>query len=298
MTNGHPRLGPAADLAPSHVERDGVRLAVWSGGTGPAVLLLHGYPQSSVMWRGVVPALLPEHRVILMDLRGYGGSAAPADARYDRREMAADAAAVLEQLGVQRGHVVGHDRGARVVHRLCLDRPDLVASAAVLDIVPTLHMYDSVDRAMAETYFHWFFLSREHGLPEALLKADPDAWIRSRFTGRHAAGFSFPDAVIETYARDFARPGVIEATCADYRAAATVDLEHDRADRDTGHRVQAPLLAAWGTLGYVGRTFDVDEVWRSYADDVHAAPIDADHYVAEENPRGTVAALETFWAAL
>ncbi|WP_236795544.1 alpha/beta fold hydrolase [Amycolatopsis sp. GM8] len=284
-------------LEARRVERDGVGLAVWSGGSGPTVLLLHGYPENSAMWRDVVPALLTDHRVILMDLRGYGRSDAPADATYSKREMAADAAAVLRALDAGPAHVVGHDRGARVVHRLCLDQPDLVASAAVLDIVPTLHMYESVDRLMAETYFHWFFLTRGNGLPESLLRADPKTWIRSRFTGRHGPEFTFPPEVVEEYAEAFARPGVIEATCADYRAAATIDLEHDRADRDAGRRIRGRLLVGWGKRGYVGRAFDVPEVWREYAADVQPAAIDADHYVAEENPEQTVAALRTFWAA-
>jgi len=286
-------------LDPHRIVRDGVGLAAWSGGEGPAVLLLHGYPEHAGMWRDVVPALLRDHRVVLMDLRGYGRSDAPIgdDSLYSKREMAADVVAVMRELGIDMAHVVGHDRGARVVHRLCLDHPEVVASAAVLDIVPTLHMYESVDRLMAESYFHWFFLTRPAGLPESLLRADPATWIRSRFEGRHRPEFAFPAEVVDDYAAAFARPGVIEATCADYRAAATIDLEHDRADRQTGKRIRARLLVGWGGRSYVGRAFDVPGVWREYADDVHPFPIDADHYVAEENPMQTVAALQTFWAA-
>lgn len=289
-------------LAAHRFERGGVGLAAWSGGTGPTVLLLHGYPQSSLMWRDVVPALLPDFHVVLMDLRGYGGSdapvPAPGDLTYSKREMAADAAHVLDRLGIDAGHVVGHDRGGRVAHRLALDFPELVTSVAVLDIVPTLHMFEHVDRAMAEAYFHWFFLTRADGLPEGLIRADVERWLRSRFTGRHGAAYEFPADVVDAYLDAFRRPGGVEATCADYRAAATVDLEHDRHDRAQGHRVRRPLLAAWGTEGYVGRSFDVGAVWEDFADDVRRAPIVADHYVAEENPVQTSQALTSFWAVL
>lgn len=293
-------IGGFADLTHRRFERDGVELVTWSGGSGETVLLLHGYPQSSLMWRHLVPALVEDHHVVLMDLRGYGASGTPdpgpADLAYAKREMAADAALVLDSLGVDSAHVVGHDRGARVAHRFCLDFPELVRTAAVLDIVPTLHMFESVDRAMAEAYFHWFFLTRGGGLPETLLRADPDAWIRSRFAGRHRAGFVFEASAVEAYAAAFRRPGVIEATCADYRAAAGVDLEHDAADREAGRTVTVPLLVGWGTDGYVGRSFDVAAVWSRYADDVRPVPIEADHYVAEENPAATLAALRRLWA--
>lgn len=277
----------------------GTELAVWSGGEGPAVLLLHGYPQTAYMWRHLVPSLLGSHRVVLMDLRGYGDSDAPTpdpdDATYSKRTMASDVACVLDHLGLDRVHAVGHDRGARVVHRLCLDHPERVSTATVLDIVPTLHMFEHVDRTMAEAYFHWFFLTRGQ-LPVTLLRGDPDAWIRSRFHGRHGSQFTFDDTDLEVYAEAFRRPGVIEATCADYRAAASVDLDHDRRSRGDGHRIAAPLLVGWGRHGYVGRNFDVPAIWEQYADSVHPAPIEADHYVAEEAPESTLAALTDFWA--
>ncbi|RYC11107.1 alpha/beta fold hydrolase [Nocardioides zhouii] len=291
-----------AGLEHRRLERDGVGIATWAGGSGSTVVLLHGYPQTSHMWRHLVPALLEDHHVVLADLRGYGRSDAPEpgplDATYAKREMAADVALVLDSLGIDSAHVVGHDRGARVVHRFCLDFPELVASAAVLDIVPTLHMFDHVDRAMAEAYFHWFFLTRDRGLPETLLRADPDAWIRSRFDGRHRDGFAFEPSAIKAYADAFRRPGVVEATCADYRAAAGIDLEHDRTDRTSGRTVARPLLVGWGTNGYVGRSFDVAAVWREYAADVRPVAIEADHYVAEENPAATLAALRDFWASV
>lgn len=281
------------------LERDGVPVAAWSGGRGDPVLLLHGYPQTSYMWRRVVPELVERHHVIVMDLRGYGRSGAPApdalDRTYSKREMAADVVHLLDSLDLGAVHLVGHDRGGRVVHRFCLDHPERVATAAVLDIVPTLHMFDNVDRAMAEAYFHWFFLTRPDGLPEALLRADAETWIRSRLVGRHGPAFAFDERAMSEYTGAFSRPGVIEATCSDYRAAGGVDLEHDRKDQIAGRLISHPLLVGWGTRSYVGEAFDVPAVWSQFAADVRPAAIDADHYVAEENPSATLAALTQFW---
>ena len=283
--------------------RGGVRVAGWTTGVGDPVLLLHGYPQTSYMWRHVVPPLVEAGRtVVLADLRGYGASGpahreVPVDAGlYAKREMAADALALLDSLGHDAVDVVGHDRGGRVAHRLALDHADRVRSVAVLDIVPTLHMFDHVDRTMAEAYFHWFFLTRPDGLPEALIAADPETWLRSRFVGRHA-GTPVDAAAVEVYLEAFRQPGVVEATGADYRAAATVDLDHDRADRDAGRRVEVPLLALWGRAGYVGRSFDVPTVWQEYAAQVSGTALDTDHYLAEEAPAETAAALLDFWSA-
>ncbi|GAA1477359.1 alpha/beta hydrolase [Nocardioides aestuarii] len=265
-------------------------------------MLLHGYPQTSFMWRHVVPRLVEAGRsVVLADLRGYGASgpahAGPvADpATYAKREMASDVAALLDTLGHDTVDLVGHDRGGRVAHRLALDHPERVRSLAVLDIVPTLHMFEHVDRSMAEAYFHWFLLTRPGGLPEALISASPETWLRSRFTGRDA-GTPVPTAAVDVYLDAFLQPGVVDATCADYRAAATVDLDHDRTDREVGRRVTAPVLALWGDAGYVGRNFDVEEVWRRYAGEVTGRGLATDHYLAEEAPTEVVEALLAFWA--
>lgn len=290
------------DWQPCPTTRDGVTVAAWTVGEGDPVLLLHGYPQTSFMWRDVVPRLVAVGRsVVLTDLRGYGATGpvhegADADpALYAKREMAADVAAVLDSLGFDAVDVVGHDRGGRVAHRFALDHAARVRSLAVLDIVPTLHMFEHVDRAMAEAYFHWFFLTRPGGLPEALIGADPETWLRSRFAARHA-GRPVEPAAVEVYLEAFRQPGVVAATCADYRAAATVDLDHDRADRDAGRRVTAPVLTLWGRAGYVGDSFDVLRVWEEYAEQVTGSALDTDHYLAEEAPEETAAALLDFWA--
>ncbi|WEK61677.1 MAG: alpha/beta hydrolase [Candidatus Microbacterium colombiense] len=279
---------------PITVDCDGIAIAAEVGGSGPAVLLLHGYPETKAMWNDVVEQLSVDRTVITTDLRGYGDSAKPRGASYAKRDMAADQVALMRQLGHERFTVVGHDRGGRVGHRMALDHPDAVVSLAVLDIVPTLHMFDHVDRAMASAYFHWFFLARDDGMPEALIGADPETWLRSRFTGRRHAGDALPDAYDE-YLRCFDLD-TVHASGADYRAAATIDLDHDRADRDAGRTVDCPVLALWGAHSYVGRNFEVLDTWAPYAPGVTGAAIDADHYLAEEAPDATATALQGFFA--
>ncbi|UYM04242.1 alpha/beta fold hydrolase [Solicola gregarius] len=290
----------APDVEEIRVSNDGVTIAARVAGTGPAVLLLHGYPETQRMWDRVLFELARDHTVVTADLRGYGQSGRPHDdpehRTYSKRAMAQDQIGVLDALGIDTADVVGHDRGGRVAHRLALDHPQRVRSIAVLDIVPTLHMFTHVDRSMAETYFHWFFLTRPSPLPESLIAADTEAWMRSRFAGRNVRGPVIDDDTFGQYVRSMRAPGGIAATCADYRAAATTDLDHDRADRTAGRVVSAPLLALWGASSYVGRSFDVTAVWSEYAAVVDGHAIDADHYLAEENPDDTVAALRTFWA--
>lgn len=277
------------------VDCDGIEIAAQTRGSGSPVLLLHGYPETKAMWNEVADALAVEHTVVAADLRGYGDSAKPRGAYYSKREMARDQVTLMRELGFPRFAVVGHDRGGRVAHRMVLDHPAAVAALAVLDIVPTLHMFENVDRAMATAYFHWFFLARDDGMPEALIGADRETWLRSRFTGRRRDGDRLPDAFDE-YLRCFDLDTVF-ASGADYRAAATVDLEHDRADRDAGRSVDCPVLALWGVDSYVGRHFDVLDAWQTYAPGVAGAPIEADHYLPEEAPAPTAAALREFLAS-
>lgn len=283
---------------PCPMRLDDVTIDVRVRGGGPPVLLLHGYPQSKVMWHRVAPRLAERFTVVLADLRGYGASGKPpGDPRhetYAKRTMAADMLAVMTRLGHDRFAVVGHDRGGRVAHRMALDAAERIDAVAVLDIVPTHHMFGHVDRTMASTYFHWFFLALEGDLPERLIGADPEAWIRSRFERRHAGGLPFDESALAEYVDRFRDPRTVHATCEDYRAAASIDLVHDDADLASGNRVRCPLLALWGARSYVGRNFDVTPVWRDYADDVTGHAVDADHYLAEEAPAPTVAALQEF----
>jgi haloacetate dehalogenase len=278
------------------VDCDGIAIAAEVRGSGSPVLLLHGYPETKAMWNEVADALAVEHTVVAADLRGYGDSAKPRGAHYAKREMANDQVVLMRELGFPRFAVIGHDRGGRVAHRMALDHADAVSALAVLDIVPTLHMFENVDRDMATAYFHWFFLARDDGMPEALIGADRETWLRSRFTGRRHHGDGLP-AAYDEYLRCFDLDTVF-ASGADYRAAATVDLEHDRADRDAGRTVEAPVLALWGTHSYVGRSFDVLETWAPYAPEVVGAGIEADHYLPEEAPAASADALRAFLATI
>lgn len=287
----HPRTRTSVTM-----DCDGILISAEVGGSGPAVLLLHGYPETKAMWNDVADTLAVDHTVVMADLRGYGDSAKPRDASYAKRDMAHDQVTLMRELGHERFAVIGHDRGARVAHRMALDHVDAVSALAVLDIVPTLHMFENVDREMATAYFHWFFLARGDGLPEALIGADPEAWLRSRFTGRRHDGDALPDAFGE-YLRCFDLD-TVHASGADYRAAATVDLDHDRADRDEGRVVGCPALALWGAHSYVGRNFDVLTTWSSFAPGIVGHAIDADHYLAEEAPEPTAAALRAFLASV
>ena len=267
------------------------------GGAGPPVLLLHGYPQTHLIWHEVAPTLAAEHTVVLTDLRGYGDSGKPhpvTDGVYAKRAMAADQLAVMRALGFERFAVVGHDRGARVGHRLALDAPDAVRALAVLDIVPTRHIYAHADKEFGLGYYHWFFLAAPNGIPERLLAAEPEFWVRARMNARHAGGRHPDEAAVREYVRCFADPAAIAASCADYRAAAGVDLEHDEADAVAGNRVRCPLLALWGASSFVGRSYDVLDVWRQYADQVAGHPVASDHYVPEEAPDDVLAALRPF----
>lgn len=278
------------------VECDGVSIAAEISGRGSPVLLLHGYPETKAMWRDVAADLADSYTVVASDLRGYGDSAKPPGEVYSKREMARDQCALMRELGFGRFAVVGHDRGGRVAHRIALDRPDLVTAVAVVDIVPTVHMFETVNRAMAEAYFHWFFLTRPDGLPERMIASSREEWLRSRFAHRSISGDVPSPEVFEEYLQAF-DDDTIRSSCADYRAAATIDLDHDRADREAGSVVSAPLLALWGERSYVGSAFDVLEVWRGFGRDVRGAAIRADHYVAEENPSATSAALRSFLAS-
>ncbi len=278
----------------------GTRIHAAVGGSGPPVLLLHGYPQTHVMWHLVAPQLAERNTVVLADLRGYGDSARlPSDAghaSYSKRAMADDQVGLMRALGFETFAVVGHDRGARVAHRLVLDRPDAVSRVALLDIVPTRHVFTHVDRALAQAYYHWFFLSQAPDLPEHLIGADPAYYLRHKLA-QWSAGTgieAFAPEAVEEYVRCFSDPEVIRASCEDYRAGASIDLEHDEVDAAAGRRLTCPTLVLWGAEGFVGTAYDVLEVWRQYADDVRGHAVDSGHFLAEEAPEATLSALQDF----
>jgi haloacetate dehalogenase len=275
-------------FVPQTVTREGVALHTRVGGEGPPLLLLHGHPQSMVMWHRVAPALARHFTVVLMDVRGYGDSARPAlDAahiNHSKREMALDAVAVMSHHGFDRFGVLAHDRGARVAHRLAADHPASVQRLMLLDIAPTLAMYEQTNEAFARAYWHWFFLIQPPPLPEALIDSGPARYVRSVMGSRHAGLAPFDPAALSEYERCAALPGTAASVCEDYRASATIDLEHDRVDVAEGVLLQQPLRVLWGEHGTVARCFDVLELWRERAASVSGHSLPCGHYIAEEAP--------------
>ena len=278
------------------IETRGATINAVRGGEGPPVLLLHGYPQTLAMWHLIAPRLTASFTVVATDLRGYGDSSKPEGreehAGYSKRAMAADQVEVMRTLGFGSFAVLGHDRGGRVAHRMALDHPQSVTRLAVLDIVPTRHVFETADKELAMAYYHWFFLSQPYDLPERLIGADPDYYLRKKLGGWGTGFDSFASEAYAEYERCFRDPRTIHASCEDYRAAATIDLEHDGADRD--RKVGCPLLALWGEQGVVERLYDVLGVWRGYASDVRGRALPCGHYLAEERPEETAEELVTF----
>ena len=278
------------------IRTSGAEINLRRGGDGPPLLLLHGYPQSHVMWHKIAPDLAERFTVVAADLRGYGDSGKPeggADhAGYAKRAMARDQVEVMAALGYERFAVVGHDRGARVTHRMALDHPERVEKAAVLDIAPTLTMYERTDMDFAQAYYHWFFLTQPFDLPERLIGSHPDYYLERKIGAWSKTEGVFDPQALAEYKRCFRDPAAIHATCEDYRAAATIDLEHDR--RDLDRKLACPLLVLWGARGVVARSYDVLAVWRERAEDVRGGPIDCGHFLAEEKPEETLAALLEF----
>ena len=286
-------------FAAHDIDGDGARIHCVVGGSGPPLLLLHGYPQTHAMWHRIAPALAAERTVVCADLRGYGDSGkppgGPPHAAYAKRAMAADMVAVMRALGFDRFDLAGHDRGGRVAHRLCLDHPQAVRRLAVLDISPTRIMFERTDQAFATAYYHWFFLIQPFDLPERLIGADPAYYIGRKMKKWSAGDTSFFDArAWAEYERCFRDPATIHASCEDYRAAASIDLDHDRADLD--RKVACPLLVLWGAKGVVHRLFRPMDDWRSVATDVEGHLMPSGHFVAEEAPDETLAYFRAFFA--
>ena len=275
----------------------GLRIHCASAGSGPAVLLLHGHPQTHATWHAVAPRLVEAgYAVVAADLRGYGDSSkpegGPGHVNYSKRSMAADQVALMRALGHRSFAVVGHDRGGRVAHRMALDHPESVRSLAVFDIAPTATMYARTDRSFATRYFWWFFLIQPAPLPERLIGADPEFFLRQHLEAQSRTPGHPAEALVREYLRCYRQPGAIAAICEDYRAAATIDLEHDAADAD--RRVSAPLLALWGAESVVGALYDVLDTWREKACDVEGEAIRSGHTLQEEAPDETLRVLLPF----
>lgn len=284
---------------PLSVDTAQTRIFLRRGGEGPPLLLLHGYPQTHVMWHRVAPVLARRFTVVCADLRGYGDSGRPPGGPdhvgYAKRAMARDMVEVMSALGFDRFAVAGHDRGGRVAHRLCLDHPGRVVRAAVLDIVPTRTIFAATDKTIASSYYHWFFLSQPEPLPERLIGGDPIFYLHRKLGAWGAGGLAAyaPEALAE-YERCFADPAVIHATCEDYRAAASIDLEHDEADADA--RIACPFMVLWGAKGLMERNFDVLATWREKAGGgVEGRALPCGHFLPEEQPEATAAELMRFF---
>lgn len=288
-----------ADFEAFNLKTSGAEINGVKKGNGPPLLLLHGYPQTHVIWHKIAPALAERFTVIATDLRGYGDSSKPEGGKnhegYAKRVMARDQVEVMKQLGFEYFYVAGHDRGGRVAHRMALDYPGQVAKLAVLDIAPTYTMYTQTDFEFARAYYHWFFLIQPYDIPERLIGADAEYWMRSKLGqwGRDPKAIT-PQAFAE-YLRCFGNPAVIHASCEDYRASAGIDLEHDEADLD--HHLTCPLLALWGEKGFVGRKYDVIKTWQERAIDVQGYGIPCGHYLPEEAPEITLDALIKFFVS-
>lgn len=268
------------------IRTSGVAINLVHGGVGPPLLLLHGYPQTHAIWHKIAPELEKRFTLIASDLRGYGDSekphGLPDHGNYSKRAMALDQVEVMRTLGFDEFLVVGHDRGGRVAHRMALDHPAAVLKLAVLDIVPTRTMYANVSREFAKAYYHWFFLLRPEPIPETLIGANPDFYLESHIGSRHAGLKAFAPEALAEYKRCFRDPASIHASCEDYRAAESIDLEHDAADLD--RKLTAPLLVLWGRHGTIERCFHPLADWAERAETVQGRPLDCGHYIPEEAP--------------
>jgi haloacetate dehalogenase len=293
-----------AGFTPFSLQRSGItlhgRTALNAPGDRPPLLLMHGHPQTHAMWHKVAPELAKHFKLVLMDLRGYGDSSRPeyveGHASYSKRAMAQDAVALMQHFGFEKFSILAHDRGARVAHRLAADHPEKVQRMMLLDIAPTLAMYEHTSLGFAKAYWHWFFLIQPPPLPEALIESDPVRYIRSVMGKRHAGLAAFAPEALAEYERCIQIPGSARGICEDYRASATIDLEHDRADIAAGKKLSIPLRVLWGEHGAVGANFDVLKLWRERASDVSGRALPCGHYIAEEAPGELLAEAHNFFS--
>jgi len=277
-----------ADFESLTFEVNGIEVAGHVGGSGSPLLLLHGHPQTRAIWHKVAPELMKHHTLVMTDLRGYGDSSKPQGtpdhSNYSKRVMAQDQVEVMKQLGFDRFDILAHDRGARVAHRLAMDHADSVSRLIMLDIAPTLAMYEKANNVFARAYWHWFFLIQPSPMPERLIEADPAAYIRD-LMGRRSAGLTpFDPLALAEYMRCIALPGAAHGMCEDYRAAAGIDLIHDREDIAVGKKLVMPTMVLWGEEGVIHQCFKPLREWQAIAKDVVGEPVPCGHYISEEAP--------------
>jgi haloacetate dehalogenase len=278
----------------------GATIHTLAKGSGPPLLLLHGYPQTHFIWHKIAEQLSRRYTVVLTDLRGYGDSEKPEGgqhhANYSFRAMAQDQIDVMRHLGHREFYVASHDRGARTAHRMCLDHPAAVRKACFMDIVPTLRMYRDTSKEFATKYMWWFFLIQNAPLPEHMIGADPEFFLEQHFKMQNGTPGALTDEAMKEYTRCFCTPEAIHATCEDYRAAAEVDLEMDAADEEAGQKVACPVLALWGAKGAICKLWDVLEVWKQHTNGpVVGRALDSGHYLAEERPEEVLHELHGFF---
>lgn len=273
---------------------DGVEVAYCLGGSGPPLLLLHGFPQTHMMWAQIAPALAQNFTVICADLRGYGASTKPQGTEhYSFRAMGQDQVSLMSALGFARFHLVGHDRGGRVAHRIALDGPQRVTSLTVMDIIPTHYLLDDLHQSVAKAYYHWFFLAQPAPFPETLIAADPDYYYQSCLLGWGAAKLEhFPTSQLAAYRRAWRNPETIRAMCEDYRAALSYDFDHDAADLN--HRLTCPALVLSGADGIMDQQFDMQSVWGPRLADMRHIAVRGGHFFVDQNPGDTLRHLRRF----
>lgn len=267
---------------------DGIRIHAIRGGNGPALLLLHGHPQTHAIWHKVAPTLAQHFTVIAADLRGYGDSGKPQGvsdhSNYSKRRMAADQVSLMRAQGFTRFAVIGHDRGGRVAARMALDQPQAVTKLVTLDVAPTLAMYEQTSFAFARAYWHWFFLVRPAPFPETLIRADPDLYLKQTIGARSAGLAPFTDAAYAEYLRCLSDPATAHGMCEDYRASITIDLDHDRASLAEGQKIECDFLALWGAQGVIEQCFEPLAEWRKWSAHVSGEALPCGHYIPEEAP--------------
>jgi haloacetate dehalogenase len=281
------------------VETNGTTIHVLRKGAGRPLLLLHGYPETHLTWHKVAPQLAEQFSVVVPDLRGYGDSGKPQDGErhenYSFRAMAQDQVDVMRHYGHERFLVVAHDRGARVAHRLCLDHPERVEKACLMDIAPTLTMYRGTNQEFATKYMWWFFLIQPSPLPEHMIGLDPEFYLRRIFGGLNKTPGAISREEMNEYVRAFSNPAAIHASCEDFRAAADIDLEMDKADEAAGRKIECPLHVLWGAKNTVGSLWDVLATWRGKsAAPVTGKALDCGHFLQEERPQDLLAELRQF----
>ncbi|MBU77796.1 MULTISPECIES: alpha/beta fold hydrolase [Gammaproteobacteria] len=281
----------------TQIKTNGAEINLVHGGSGYPLLLLHGYPQTHAIWHQVAPSLTDNFHVICPDLRGYGDSSKPESTSdhspYSKRVMAQDMIEVMDALGYDQFFVAGHDRGARVTHRMALDYPDRIKKACVMDIAPTHHMFNTTDQSFATGYYHWFFLIQPDGLPERMINADPAYYLTEKLKRWSAPDATFSDEAVAEYIRCFSMPQTIHASCEDYRAAATIDLTHD--EEDSNKKIECPLLVLWGSKGFVNRNYNVLQTWQERAKHVEGKALDCGHFLPEEAPSALIDELLLFF---